>query len=167
MKKFAWKPVLGAWWASRSRPERQWMVAAALCLGLVMDGWLLLSTTHARAKLQPAVIELQAQVIRQERQAEEIMQLRAAPAPAPATADLRQLVQRQVDASGLGQSLASIERVDADHTRLVFGHVTLARWLAWADNMRTQHLRFSRVRIESQDVPGQASVSATIERSHR
>lgn len=167
MKKLTWKPVLGAWWASRSPSERQLMVAVALCLGLLMYGWLLLSTTQARAKLLPAVVRLQAQAGRQDRQAAEITRLRAAPASASTTADLRQLVQRQVGASGLGQSLASMEQMDADHVKLVFGHVAFARWLAWADDMRTQHLRFSRVRIESQDTPGQVSVSATVERSHR
>ena len=167
MKKSIWKHGAGQWWASHSASERRLMVAVAVCLGLGLYVWLLLSATHARAKLRPAVIELQAQVSRQERQAEEIMQLRAAPAPAPAPADLRQLVQRQVDADGLSPSLASIERVDADQVKLVFGHVAFAQWLAWADNMRAQHLRFARVRIESQDAPGQVSVSATIERSRR
>ena len=167
MKGLVWKPVFGPWWASRA-PSERWLIAGAtLCLGLMLYAWLLLSSTQARQRLLPAVTELRADAVRQDQQAQEILRLRAAPPATPATADLRQLVQHQVDAGGLGRSLASIERVDADHVKLVFGNVAFADWLTWADKIRAQQLRFATVRIESQGTPGQVSASATIERSSR
>ncbi len=161
------KRALSQWWASRS-PQEHWLIAVvALCLGLALYAWLLQATTHARRRLVPAVTELQAQAIRQGEQADEIMRLRATPTSPPSTADLRQLVQRQVDASGLNRSLVSIERVDAQQVKLVFSSVTFVDWLTWADVMQAQHLRFAVVRIESQSTPGQVGVTATIERPSR
>ncbi len=167
MKELAWKHIVGSWWASRSPSERWLIAAAALVLGLTLYVWFLLSTIHARQRLLPAVTALRAQASDQNRQVAEIMRLRAAPPPVKATADLRQLLQRQVDASGLSRSLVSIERVDAHHVKLVFGNVVFAEWLAWADSVRAQHLRFATVRIESQATPGQVSASVTVERPSR
>ncbi|HEY9512384.1 MAG TPA: type II secretion system protein GspM [Rhodanobacter sp.] len=158
------KHVLGQWWMSRS-PQERWVIAAAsLCLGLALYAWMLQATTHARQRLLPAVAELRAAAIRQGEQADEIMRLRATPAPPPSTTDLRQLVQRQVDASGLTGSLVSVELVDAHQVKVVFGSVAFAAWLTWADTMQAQHLRFAAVRLEAQPAPGQVSVTATLDR---
>lgn len=152
-------------WAARSRQERRLITVVALCLGLVLYAWLLQTATRARLRLLPAVAQLRAEAIRQDAQADEIVRLRALPPPSRSTTDLRQLVQRRVDASGLTRSLASIELVDARHVKLVFAGVAFADWLAWADGMRAQQLRFSAVRIESGAAPGQVGVTATLERS--
>lgn len=167
MKELAWHRALGRWWTSCSAPERWLVAAAALCLGLVLYVWLLLSTMHARQRLLPEVTELRAQAIRQSRQADEIERLRALPPAAPVTTDLRQLVQRQLDASGLRQSLVSIEPVGARQVKLVFGSVAFADWLTWADDVRAQQLRIAAVRIQSRDAPGQVSVTVTLERPGR
>mgnify|MGYP001028903089 CR=1 FL=1 len=161
--KHAWNRL----WASRSSQERRVIAFVALGLGIALYGWLLQATTQARRQLLPAVAQLQAQAIRQGLQADEIMRLRAMPAPPPSTTDFRQLVQRQVDSSGLARSLVSMELMDASHVKLVFGSVVFTDWLAWADTLRAQHLRFAAVRIESQSTPGQVSVTATLERPGR
>ena len=161
------KHALGQWWMSRSPQERQVIAIASCCLGLALYIWLLQATTHARQRLLPAVTTLREDAARQAEQADEIMRLRATPAPAPSTTDLRQLVQRQVDSSGLARSLVSMELMDASHVKLVFGSVVFTDWLAWADTLRAQHLRFAAVRIESQSTPGQVSVTATLERPGR
>jgi len=72
-----------------------------------------------------------------------------------------------VDAGGLTRSLVSIELVDSHHVKLAFASVTFADWLALADAMRAQQLRFAAVRIESRSAPGQVSVAATVERPGR
>ncbi len=143
------------------------LAAAGLCLGLVLSGWLLQTTLRARQRLLPAVAELQATALRQGAQADEILRLRTLPVPSSSTTELRQLVQGLVDASGLGQSLVSIEPVGAQQVKLVFGSVAFADWLAWVDVMRAQHLRFVAVRIESRSAPGEVGVTATLERPHR
>ena len=154
-------------WASRSLQERRVIAAVAIVFAIALYVWLLQATTQARQRLLPAVAQLRAQAIVQGAQADEIMRLRAMSTPAPSSTDLRQLVQHQVDSSGLTRSLVSIELVGSSQVKLVFGRVVFADWLAWADSVRAQHLRFVTVRIESQSVPGQASVSATLEQPTR
>lgn len=161
------KQLFGQWWMSRSPQERRIVMAAALCFGLGLYVWFLLATTRARQRLLPAVTQLQAQAIRQSRQVDEIMRLRVMPVPPASTTDLRESIQRQVEASGLTKSLVSVELVDAHHVKLVFGSVAFADWLTWADLMQTQQLRFVALRIEAQSAPGQVSVTATLERSGR
>lgn len=155
------------WWLSRSPQERSVIVVAALCIGLALYIWLLQATTHARQRLLPAVAQLRAQATRQGEQADEITRLRAMPTTPSSSTELRQLVQRQVDANGLTKSLVSIELVDTHHVKLVFGSVTFADWLTWADTMQAQQLRFAAVRLEAQSTPGQVSVTATLERPSR
>jgi len=143
------------------------IAAATLGLGLVFYAWLLQDTVQARRQLIPAVGQLRAQAVRQGAQADEIVRLRTMPASPPSATDLRQLVQRQLDASGLARSLVSMELVDAHQVKLVFGNVAFADWLAWADAMQAQQLRLAAVRIEAQPVDGQVSVTATLERPGR
>lgn len=158
------KQALGQWWAARS-PQERWVIGvASLCLGLALYLWLLQATIHARQRLLPVVAELHVDAIRQAEQADEIMRLRATPPPPQSTMDLRQLVQRQVDSSGLTRSLVSIELVDAHRVKVVFGSVTFPDWLAWADIIQAQHVRFAAVRVEAPSAPGQVSVTATLER---
>lgn len=161
------KHALGQRWAARSAQERLVIATVACVLGLVLYVWWLRSTTQARQQMLPAVAELEAQAIRQGAQADEIVRLRALPSPPASSTDLRPLVQRQIDAAGLGRALVSVELVDARHVKLVFGNVGFADWLAWADAMQAQHLRFAAVRVEAQSAPGQVSVTATLERPGR
>ena len=161
------KHVFRQWWASRSPRERRAIVVVALGLGLVLYAWLLQATTHARRRLIPAVTQLREQATHQSGQADEIIRLRAMPKPPPSATDLRQLVQRQVDAGGLTRALVSMELVDADHVKLVFGSVAFTDWLTWADSMQAQHLRLAAVRIEAQSADGQVSVTTTLERPQR
>lgn len=161
------KHALGQWWMSRSPQERRVLAIAACCLGLALYIWLLQATTHARQRLLPAVAMLREDAARQAEQADEILRLRATPAPAPSTTDLRQLVQRQVAASRLTGALVSVELVDAHQVKVVFGSVGFADWLTWADSMQAQHLRFAAVRLEAQPAPGQVSVTATLDRPGR
>lgn len=161
------KKLLTQWWMSRSPQERRMLAVAVLCLTVVLYAWFLQTTTHARQRLLPAVTRLQAQTILQSKQVDEIKRLRAMPAASASTTDLRALVQRQAEASGLTKSLVSVELLDAHHVKLVFGSVAFADWLTWADIMQAQHLRFAAVRIETQSVPGQVSVTATLERPGR
>ena len=158
------KHALAPWWAARS-PQERWLIAAAsLFLGLLLYVWLLQATTHARQRLLPAVAQLRTAAVQQGAQADEIMRLRATPPPPPSTMDLRQLVQRQVDATSLTGSLVSVELVGTQQVKVVFGSVAFADWLSWADTMQAQHLRFSAAKIEAQPAPGQVSVTATLDR---
>ena len=161
------KHALNRLWAARSPRKRGLVAVVAICLGLVAYAWLLYATTQARLRLLPAVAQLRADAMRQSGQADEIVRLRAMPPLPASTTDLRQLVQRQVDASGLTRSLASIELPDARHVKLVFANVAFADWLGWADTMRAQQLRPVAVRIESGSAPGQVGVTVTLERPGR
>lgn len=161
------KQLLNQWWLSRSPQERRVIAAVGLCLAVVVYAWFLQTTMQARQRLLPVVTRLQAQALQQSAQVDEIARLRAMPAATASTTDLRQLVQRQAEASGLTKSLVSVELVDSRHVKLVFGSVTFADWLAWADIMHAQHLRFATVRIEAQSAPGQVSVTTTLERPGR
>jgi type II secretory pathway component PulM len=161
------KHALSRLWAARSPREHRLIAVTAICLGLALYAWLLQATTQARLRLLPAVAQLRAEAIRQGEQADEIVRLRAMPPLPRSTTDLRQLVQRQVDVSGLTRSLVSIELVDAHRVKLAFAGVAFADWLALADAMRAQQLRFAAVRIESRSAPGQVSVAATVERPGR
>jgi type II secretory pathway component PulM len=152
-------------WASRSRQERRGIAVLAGCVGIVLYAWLLQSTVHTRQRLMPAVAQLQAQAIRLDDDADEIMRLRAAPPPAQASTDLRQLVQRQVDAGGLARSLVSIEAVGTHQVKVVFGTVPFAHWLSWVDTLQSQHVRLDAVRIETQPGHGLVSVTATLDRA--
>lgn len=143
------------------------MLMLALGLSVVLFVWWLQATTQARSQLLPAVAQLRSQAQVQHAQADEIERLRALPPMTSSATDLRPLVQRQVDASGLARALVSMEQVDAQHVKLVFGRVAFADWLAWADSMQAQHLRFSAVRIEAQATPGEVSVTTTVERPGR
>jgi type II secretory pathway component PulM len=159
--------TLTMWWTARSAADRRVLLALVAGVGVALFVWLLQATVQSRARLLPAVTELRAQADRQGAQADEIKRLRALP-PSPVSATgLRPLVQHQVDASGLAKSLVSVELVDAQHVKLVFGSVAFADWLLWADAMQAQHLRFAAVRIEAQPVRGQVSVTTTVERLGR
>jgi type II secretory pathway component PulM len=161
------KHALDQWWTSRSPQERRVLVAASLCLGLALYVWLLQATTHARERLLPAVTTLRADALRQGEQADEILRLRAIPPPPASTMELRHLVHRQVDASGLTRALVSIEQLDTRHVKVVFGSVAFTDWLAWADTIQAQHVRFAAVRVEAQPAAGQVSATATLERPGR
>lgn len=159
--------TLTMWWTARSAADRRVLLALVAGVGVALFVWLLQATVQSRARLLPAVTELRAQADRQGAQADEIERLLALP-PSPVSATgLRPLVQHQVDASGLAKSLVSVELVDAQHVKLVFGSVAFADWLLWADAMQAQHLRFAAVRIEAQPVRGQVSVTTTVERLGR
>lgn len=159
--------ALGRSWAARSRQERWGIAVLAGCLGIALHVWLLHSTVHARQRLIPAVAQLQAQAIRLDDNADEIMRLRTAPPPTQAPTDLRQLVQRQVDAGGLARSLVSIEAVGTHQVKVVFGTVPFASWLSWVDTLQSQHVRLDAVRIEAQPSRGLVSVTATLDRAAR
>ena len=161
------KQVLEQWWTLRSAPERQMIVIVTLCLALVVYAGFLHTTIQARQRLVPTVTKLHVEAVRQSEQADEIRRLRAMPTPPASTTDLRQLVQHQTEITGLTKSLVSVELVDAQHVKLVFGSVAFVDWLAWADAMQAQQLRFVAVRIEAQTTPGQVSVTATLERPGR
>jgi type II secretory pathway component PulM len=159
--------ALTQWWTARSTEDRRVLLALVAGVGVALFVWLLQATVQARARLLPAVTQLRVQANRQGAQADEIERLRALPPPPASATGLRPLVQHQVDASGLARSLVSVELVDAQHVKLVFGSVAFADWLLWADAMQAQHLRFAAVRIEAQPVRGQVSVTTTVERSGR
>ncbi len=161
------KETLVQWWASRSVPQRQLIGLLAFALLLVLYVWLVRATTQARDQLVTSVAELRVEATHQGQQADEILRLRAAPAPVRSDADLRQIVRRSAASGGLDGALVSVEPVGTDQVKVVFGQVAFTDWLVWADAMRAQQLRFAAVRIESQIVLDQVSVTATLDRSGR
>lgn len=161
------KRLLATWWVARPARDRRLLLALVLGVGVAVGAWWLPTAMQARARLQPALVQLRGQALVQDAQVDEIVRLRALPPVAASTTDLRALVQRRIDASGLGHGPVSVERVDGQHVKLIFGNVAIADWLAWADDMQAQHLRFSAVRIEAQAAAGKVSVTATLERPGR
>ena len=157
--------VLISWWATRSTSQRRLIALLVVALGLALYAWLVYSTTQARERLEPSVAQLRVEAIRQGQQVDEILRLRASPAPVQSNMDLRRIAQRGAESGGLGSTLVSVENVGTDQLKVVFGQVAFTDWLAWADAMQAQQLRFSAVRIESQVLSGQVSVTATLRRS--
>jgi len=154
-------------WESRSLRDRMVIAALVAIVAVVLYAWLIDSTHRARLKLGTTVTRLRAEAIRLERNADEIARLRAAPSaaqPSGAQAELRVLMQAQVDAAGLGRSLLRIEPIDTTQVRLVFAAVPFADWLAWVENARLQQVRLDAARIETLATPGMVNVTATFVR---
>jgi general secretion pathway protein M len=153
------------WWEARAPRERVIIAVLTALVGVVLYLWLAISTERGRAQLRPRVTELRAQAARVDQGALEIQRLRAAPPPTASQADLRTLVQAQVDAAGLGRALTRIDVQDRNHVQAVFGAVPFAGWLGWAAGLQAQHVRLDTARIEALSTPGIVSVSATFARA--
>jgi len=151
-------------WRSRSPRERAVVAVLAVVLGVALYGWLLQSAGPARTRLQTSVTALQAQAARLDRQAAELVRLRAAPAATASATDLRTLVQARIDAGGLARALVRIDAPDVDHVVVVLGAVAFADWLGWIAGLRAQQVRLEAARIEALAAPGLVSVTATLAR---
>lgn len=152
-------------WESRSPRERAIVAALAVMLGAVLYVWLVQSAGRDRVQLRASVTTLRAQAARLDQQALEYGRLRAAPAAAASTTDLRTLVQARIDAAGLAPALVRIEAPDANQVKVVFGALPFADWLAWVASLQAQQVRLDASRIEAMSTPGLVSVTATLVRA--
>ena len=153
--------------ALESRAPRERVIIAVLTAltGAALYFWLVQAGGQAHTRLQASVTTLRAQAATLEQQAVELERLRATPAPPASPTDVRTLVQAQVDASGLSAALLRIDAADADQVVVAFGPVEFAEWLNWVAGLKSQHVRLSACRIESQPASGLVSVTATLLRA--
>lgn len=152
-------------WESRSPRERAIVAALTVMLGAALYVWLVQSAGRDRVQLRASVTTLRAQAARLDQQALEYGRLRAAPAAAASTTDLRTLVQARIDAAGLAPALVRIEAPDANQVKVVFGALPFADWLAWVASLQAQQVRLDASRIEAMSTPGLVSVTATLVRA--
>ena len=161
------KARLKALWQARTPLERQIIVALGGVITVLLYLWLLQSATLARRGLTRSVTALREQAARLDRDAAELQRLRALPASAASTTDLRSLVATQAGAAGLSHALLHIEAAGADQVQVAFGAVAFADWLKWVATLQTLHVRLDTCRIEAMSSPGLVSVTATLVRSGR
>lgn len=155
-------------WESRAPRERVIIAILAALTGAALYFWLVQAGGQAHTRLQASVVTLRAQAATLEQQAVELERLRATPVPPASPTDLRTLVEGQVDASGLTDTLTKMDAADANQVVVAFGPVEFAAWLNWVASLKSQHVRLSACRIEAQPAPGMVSVTATLLRaSHR
>ncbi len=161
------KARLKAFWQARAPLERQAIVVLGGVIAVLLYLWLLQSATLARRDLTRSVTALREQAARLDRDAAELQRLRAQPAAAASTTDLRSLVAAQAGAAGLSQALLHIEAAGADQVQVAFGAVAFADWLKWVAALQALHVRLDSCRIEAMSTPGLVSVTATLIRSGR
>ncbi|MEO8144866.1 MAG: type II secretion system protein GspM [Betaproteobacteria bacterium] len=152
-------------WETRTPLERAFIAALVVLLAIALYGWFVQAGTRARAQLHASVAALQAQAARLDQQALEYARLRAAPAAAISTTDLRTLVQSRIDAAGLARALVRIDAPTADQVLVVFGAVAFADWLNWIAALQSQQVRLESARIEALSTPGMVSVTASLSRA--
>ncbi|HUW36850.1 MAG TPA: type II secretion system protein GspM [Rhodocyclaceae bacterium] len=152
-------------WQARAPLERRVIAALAVVVAVALYLALLQSASQARLRLGRSVTSLQEQARRLDRDAAELQRLRALPAAAASTTDLRTLVAAQAGAAGLTHALQSIEAPDADQVQVAFGAVAFVDWLNWAAGLQALHVRLGACRIEALTTPGLVSVTATLVRA--
>jgi type II secretory pathway component PulM len=157
------KSALRKAWASRAPRERMVIAALAAVLGAALYLLVLHSADGGRTRLLKSVATLRAQAALLDQHAAEHERLRAAPAPAASSADLRTLIQTRADAARF--PLTRIDAPDADHVQVTLGAVAFADWLAWIAALQAQHVRLETARVEALAGPGLVSVSASFARS--
>jgi len=150
-------------WTSRAPRERMVLAVLAAVLGATAYLLVLHAADRGRGQLRASVTALRTQAALLDQQAAEHQRLRAAPAPAASSADLRALVQARADAARF--VLTRIDAPDADHVRVTLGAVAFADWLGWIAALEAQHVRLETARIEALAAPGLVSVGATFARS--
>ncbi|HEY8585164.1 MAG TPA: type II secretion system protein GspM [Rhodanobacter sp.] len=151
-------------WAARDPRERRAVVVLVVLLVVGGYVWLIHSAQHARARLAPAVVQLQAEAAQLQAEAHEIARLRAAPTTPQPQTELRQLMVAQVEAAGLSHALAGIEVSGTNQAKLVFAPVPFEQWLGLLKSTQAQHIRLTAARMEAQSAPGLVSVTATFVR---
>lgn len=152
-------------WQSRAPLERA--IIALLVASLAIGGyaWLVWAAGKERVQLRTSVLLLEKQATLLDSQALEYARLRALPPATTSPGDLRPLVQARVADAGLSPALISIDAVDANQVRVVFGALPFADWLAWVANLQAQQIRLDHCRIEALAEPGMVGVSATFVRA--
>jgi type II secretory pathway component PulM len=149
-------------WQARAPRERVVIAVLAATIAVLFYLWLLQSGGRARLQLGASVVALQAQAARLDRDAEELLRLRALPPTPAAQGDLRSLVQAQLGAAGLSRALLKIDAPDANQVQVALGAVAFAEWLAWVASLQVQHVRLDACRLEALSTPGLVSVTATL-----
>lgn len=151
--------------ASFTPRQQAALIALLVAAAALLYASLLLSAGPARERLRASVAELRVQSAQMSAQAAEYARLREAPPPGIATADLRSVVQAQVDAAGLSEGLVKMDALDTDRVQLTFGSVDFGQWLDWSRNLRAHHARIEACRIEALSTAGLVSVTATLVRT--
>lgn len=152
-------------WHSRAPLERAILALLAVALATGLYAWLVWSAGQARVQLRTSVLLLETQAARLDRHVQEYARLRVVPPASASAGELRPLVQARVADAGLSSALTSIDAVDANQVRVVFGALSFADWLAWVANLQAQQVRLDHCRIEALATPGMVGVSATFMRA--
>ena len=158
---------LRRFWESRAPRERMVVAILTVVVGVASYLWLVQSAERARGQLKISVTSLRAQAARLDQQAAEYERLRATPAAAVSSTELRALVQVQAGAAGVSRALQRIDTPDANHVQVVLGAVAFADWLNWVAGLQSQQVRLDTCRIEALSTAGLVSVTATFVRAKR
>lgn len=157
-----------AGWQARDPRERAVIAALLLAIACALVISVGLAVQRSRAVLRADTVpELRERAMQLEQQAAEYERLRAAPKVTPSQSDLRALLQAQAGAAGLTRALQSLDAVDADHAKVVFGAVAFSDWLNWVVSLEAQQVRVESCRIEALSTPGIVSVTSTLARPGR
>lgn len=149
---------------SRPLPERVALVVVSAILGALLYLWLLKSASLARSQLRSNIPLLKAQAARFEQEAVEYSRLRNAPPATVSKTDIRLLIQAQVEAAGLSQTLKHVDATDANQAQVTFENVPFAAWLVWIGSLQAQHIHLDTCRIEASSQAGLVKVTATLVR---
>jgi general secretion pathway protein M len=146
---------------SRSPRDRAVIALLAAVVAVVLYVWLVQSANRARTQLGASAADLRAQALRLDMDATELARVRAAPAPAAPSTDLRTLLKARADAAGLSGALLRIDAPEPNQVQLVFGAVAFADWLAWVASLQAEYIRLDTARIEALSTPGMVGITAT------
>ena len=156
---------LRAAWSSRSPRERVAMALVAAWAAAILYAWLLHSAGTGRDRLHASLPTLRAQAARLNAQAIEYLRLQAVQAPPASRTDLRTLLQAAAGEARIAAAIVSMDAIDSNQVKVVFGALPFADWLAWVAALRSQQVRIDQCRIEALSTPGLVSISVTFARN--
>ncbi|MDB5811155.1 MAG: type secretion system protein [Betaproteobacteria bacterium] len=152
-------------WQALEPRARTIVTAVASMICAIIFIWVVQALEHSRAELQSTVAALREQAAKVEQQASEFEQLRAQPPAVVSSADVRGLVQGQMNAAGLSRAVRSMDAAEPNQVGVALGAVGFSDWLDLVASLNAQQIRLETCRIEALSTPGQVSVTATLVRS--
>jgi len=158
------KATLSGIWLARSPRDRKIIAISTVVFILILYLMLVQSAVKAQSSLQKNVVDLHTQETFLNDQALEYNRLRNMSAITSSPTDLHTLVQIRILDAGLSNNLLRINAIDANQVVVVFGAIAFSDWLHWIIDLKSQHIRVAKCRIEALSTSGQVSVTATLVR---
>jgi len=158
------KATLSRVWESRSPRDRRIIAISIAVFILILYLMLVQSAGKAQTSLQKSVMDLHTQETFLNDQAIEYNRLRNMSVITTSPTDLHTLVQIRILDAGLSNDLLRINAIDANQVVVVFGAIAFSDWLHWIIDLKSQHIRVAKCRIEALSTSGQVSVTATLVR---